>query len=149
MSDFSHHPTQFEGIAAPRNHRQTWMTAIFFATIAAVAITLVAATQWAATPHCRLHPRPVLTHSEQTPTATSRGGAPCLIAANNSDARVEALEVVTSPNNGWVATRGKTGLVYFPNADFKGMDSFDLRLVRRTDTNAFVTTNISMKVKVD
>jgi hypothetical protein len=73
----------------------------------------------------------------------------CFIAANNTDARVEALEIVTSPSNGWVATRGKTAMVYFPNAGFKGTDAFELRLVRRTDTEAFLTTTINMKVKVD
>jgi hypothetical protein len=149
MSEFSHHPAQFEGIPAQHDRRQKWIAAIFLATIADGAMTLASATHWAPTPSCRLHPKPVLMHAVQAPIATSRGGSPCFIAANNTDARVEALEIVTSPSNGWVATRGKTAMVYFPNAGFKGTDAFELRLVRRTDTEAFLTTTINMKVKVD
>lgn len=146
MSD---HATQFEETVAQDGHRQTWTAAILIAAIAGLAVTLAGAAQWTAAPHCRLHPRPVLAHWQQAPTATSRGGGPCLIAANNSDARVESLEIVTAPSNGFVATRGKNRLVYFPNADFKGVDSFEMRLIRRTDTKAVMTTNITMTVKVD
>jgi len=149
MSEFSHHPAQFEASPAQHNHRQTRIAAIFFATIAGGAVVLAGATHWAPASSCKLHPRPLLIHAVQAPIATSRGGSPCLIAANNSDARVEALEIVTSPSNGWVATRGKTALVYFPNAEFKGTDAFEMRLVRRTDTETFLTTNIHMRVKVD
>ncbi len=149
MSEFSHHPAQIEGIAAQHNHRQTWIAALILGTIAATATTLVGVAQWMPAPHCRLHPRPLLMHGVHEPVATSRGGGPCLIAANNSDARVEALELVTSPSNGWVATRGKAAMVYFPNEKFKGTDTFELRLVRRTDTRSLVATKINMKVKVD
>ncbi len=149
MSEFSHHPAQFEGIPTQHDRRQKRIAAIFLAAIAGGALTLVGATQWAPAPSCRLHPKPALTHAEQAPIAISRGGSPCLIAANNGDARVEALEIITSPSNGWIATRGKAAMVYFPNAEFKGNDAFELRLVRRTDTAAFITTNINMKVKVD
>ena len=45
--------------------------------------------------------------------------------------------------------RGATGLQYIPNAQFKGLDSFAFRVVRRTKTGEPWNEVITMKVDVD
>jgi hypothetical protein len=149
MSGPSHATADSRTTAKPHHVRQTWLAVSCLAAIAFLALALGPVFRLPAAKDCRLHPRPNLTPAAQAVTATSRGGWPCLITANNSDTRAEALHVVSPPRNGWIATRGATRLVYFPNASFKGVDMFDVELVRRTDTTSPLVHTITVRVKVD
>ena len=44
--------------------------------------------------------------------------------------------------------RGKTGLIYVPNSQFKGQDSFDLKVLRENEPDTAAKV-INMKVNVD
>lgn len=149
MSDLSHPAMDCENTDAQHDIRHTFVAAAFIAVLAGLALTMGGGARWFAAKDCKLYPLPALLHSERAATATSRGGAPCLILAHKSNLRIESLEVVMPPRNGTIATRGKTGLVYFPNSQFKGSDSFQLKLVRRTDARASVATTIDLLVNID
>lgn len=129
--------------------RQTYMAAGFLLAVAGLVFTIAGGTRLFVPKDCQLHSRAVLTQSGNQATATSRGGAPCLISAHNNHADVEALEIVTPPSNGRIVTRGKTGLVYVPNLQFKGTDSFDMRVIRRNRPSSSDAKIISMTIDVD
>lgn len=129
--------------------RQTYMAAGFLLAMAGLVFTIAGGARLFVPKDCQLHSGAVLTQSGNHATATSRGGAPCLISAHQNHADVEALEIVTPPSNGRIVARGKTALVYVPNSQFRGTDSFDMRVIRRAKPNSSDARIISMKIDVD
>lgn len=127
--------------------RQSWLAAAFLIALAGLVFTIAGGLRLLVPHDCQLSPQWLLPSGDAA-IATSRGGAPCLISARNTQANVEALELVTPPRNGRIDARGKTGLIYVPNAQFRGEDSFDLKVLRKNGPNAEAKI-INMKVNVD
>lgn len=128
--------------------RQSILAATFLIALAALVFTIAGGMRLFVPRDCQLQPHWLGAQSGDAATATSRGGAPCLISARNTQANVEALELVTPPRSGRIDMRGKTGLIYVPNSQFKGQDSFDLKVLRKNEPDAAGKV-INMKINVD
>jgi hypothetical protein len=133
---------------APATSHDTGIAITFFAVLAALTLTLVGGARIFVTSGCSLDNRLALLHDGGEANAISRRGAPCLVSPLKGDWRVKALEVVTPPRNGRVAMRGAIGLLYIPNSQFRGSDSFAFRVIRRDDAG-HSATNILMNVNVE
>lgn len=135
----------------PADHvidRQSILAVAFLLTLAALVFTIAGGLRVLSPRDCRLQPHWLGPKSDDSATATSRGGAPCLISARNTNSNIEALELVTPPRNGRIDTRGKTGLIYVPNSRFKGQDVFNLKVLHKNEPDT-ASRIITMKVKVD
>jgi hypothetical protein len=143
-----HDQTKDEALPDSHIDRQSYIAASFLIILAGLVFTVAGGTRFFAPKTCQLPPQGLWLQSGHEATATSRGGAPCLISARNTHANVEALEIVTPPRNGRIDMRGKTGLIYVPNSQFKGEDSFNLKILRRNEPSSNAKI-ISMKVNVD
>lgn len=128
--------------------RQSILAATFLIALAALVFTIAGGMRVFVPQDCQLQPRWLGTQSGEAATATSRGGAPCLISARNSQTNVKALELVTPPLHGRIDMRGKTGLIYVPNSQFRGQDSFDFKVLRENEPDTAARV-INMKVNVD
>lgn len=133
----------------PSTTSDTSIAVAFFVVLAVLTLTLAGAIRMFSPASCNLDDRLVLLHESGEGSAVTRRGAACLVKPLRSDWRVKALEVVSPPANGKVSMRGATGLQYVPNAQFKGLDSFAFRVVRRTKSGEPWNEVITMKVEVD
>jgi hypothetical protein len=59
---------------------------------------------------------------------TVRGGTACALWVKGSTASITDLEITSPPRHGVVLTRGRTGVVYQPERQFTGRDSFAFTL---------------------
>jgi hypothetical protein len=141
-------PYPAAGNHAPAASHDTGIAITFFAILAALTLTLVGGLRIFVPFGCSLDNRLALLHDGGEATAVSRRGAPCLVSPLKGDWRVRAIEVVTPPSNGKLAMRGAIGLLYTPNSQFRGADSFAFRVIRRSDAG-HSATNILMNVNVE
>jgi len=149
MTRMPYPAAQNQNPLTPSNASDTGIAVVFFAVLAMLTLTAAGAVRLFSPAGCNLDDRLVLLHESGEGSAVSRRGAACLVKPLRSDWRVRALEVVSPPANGTVSMRGATGLQYIPNAQFKGLDSFAFRVVRRTKTGEPWNEVITMKVDVD
>ena len=52
----------------------------------------------------------------------------CTISVDIGSALISAVSIETSPANGSLVLRGRTGVIYFPHPNFKGKDMFAFAL---------------------
>jgi hypothetical protein len=120
------------------------------ATIAVLAVSGLAL--WAKAPRligdCRTAPRPMLLAEQVEATMTIRGRTPCLIIAQLTNDTISGLDVIRKPNNGKLTVRGRTGLIYHPDRNFRGQDYFEYAMDRSAAAGA-TRSMVRVHVKVD
>jgi hypothetical protein len=128
--------------------RQSYLAITFLLVLAGLVFVISGGMRFMVPPNCQLQSQWLRMQPGFEAIATSRGGAPCVISARNTHANAEALEIITPPRNGRVDMRGKTGLIYVPNSQFRGQDSFNFRVLQRnaSDSEADI---VNMKINVD
>jgi hypothetical protein len=75
-------------------------------------------------PECRTTPARLAFIPVTEVKATTSAGTPCLVSLGLGSARVDKLTITVDPQHGAVAPRGRTGVIYRPQSDFRGEDAF-------------------------
>jgi hypothetical protein len=79
-------------------------------------------------PECRTTPARLAFIPVTEVKAITSAGTPCLVPLGLGSARVDKLTITVDPQHGAVAPRGRTGVIYSPQSDFRGEDAFWLSL---------------------
>ncbi len=101
-----------------------------------------------AAPVCQTNPIALLFGTSLTTTMTVTGDRPCSIWVRPVGASVNELSVTQSPQYGAVSPRGRTGVIYRAQKDFRGEDSFAFSMEGRSGANAgaaVVLVNVTVK----
>jgi hypothetical protein len=97
---------------------------------AAVGILAIGIMFWTHPPgarDCRVTPLPMVFGFSTEISVTMPAGVPCTIAVQPGGS-VRQLTIDAEPENGTVAARGRTGVIYRPHPKFKGEDHFSFSL---------------------
>jgi hypothetical protein len=87
-------------------------------------------------PRCQTRPIPIAFGTMVETRVAVPAQRACTITVSIGSAVISAVAVETEPEHGRLAPRGRTGVVYVPDADFKGEDSFVFALERSPDRGA-------------
>jgi hypothetical protein len=98
------------------------LIAIFAALIAIRSAELVGIRE------CRADPVALALGLDIEATMTVRGGSACALWIKGATASIAELEITSPPRHGVVLTRGRTAVVYQPERQFAGRDSFAFTL---------------------
>jgi hypothetical protein len=90
---------------------------------------------------CRADPVALVLGLNIEATMTVRGGSACALWIKGATASIAELEITSPPRHGVVLTRGRTGVVYQPERQFAGWDSFAFTL--RGTSSADAGTSIA------
>jgi hypothetical protein len=90
---------------------------------------------------CRADPVALALGLNIEATMTVQGGSACALWIKGATASIGDLEITSPPRHGVVLTRGRTGVVYQPERQFVGRDSFAFTL--RGTSPADVGTSIA------
>ena len=94
----------------------------------AILATIGAAHAFDVVPECRTT-APRLAFIPVTEVkATTSAGTPCFVSLGLRSAGVDKLTITVDPQHGAVAPRGRTGVIYSPQLDFRGEDAFWLSI---------------------
>jgi hypothetical protein len=77
---------------------------------------------------CRADPVALALGLNIEATMTVQGGSACALWIKGATASIGDLEITSPPRHGVVLTRGRTGVVYQPERQFAGRDSFAFTL---------------------
>ena len=94
----------------------------------AILATIGAARAFDVVPECRTTAARLAFIPVTEVKATASAGTPCLVSLGLGSARVDKLTITVDPQHGAVAPRGRTGVIYSPQSDFRGEDAFWLSL---------------------
>jgi hypothetical protein len=75
-------------------------------------------------PECRTIPERLAFIPVTEVKAATSAGTPCLVSLGLGSARVDKLTITVDPQHGAVTPRGRTGVIYTPQSDFRGKDAF-------------------------
>jgi hypothetical protein len=89
-----------------------------------VAIGAARAADVVVVPECRATPARLAFIPVAEVKATTPAGTPCLVSFGPGSARVDKLTITVDPQHGAVAPRGRAGVIYSPESDFRGEDAF-------------------------
>jgi hypothetical protein len=78
--------------------------------------------------NCRADPVALALGLNIEATMTVQGGSACALWIKGATASIGDLEITSPPRHGAVLTRGRTGVVYQPERQFTGRDSFAFTL---------------------
>jgi hypothetical protein len=90
----------------------------------AILATIGAVRAFEVVPECRTTPARLAFIPVTEVKATTSEGTPCLVSLGLGAARVDKLTITVDPQHGAVAPRGRTGVIYSPQSDFRGEDAF-------------------------
>lgn len=94
----------------------------------AILATIGAARAFEVVPECRTTPAQLAFIPMTEVKATTSAGTACFVSLGLGSARVDKLTITVDPQHGAVAPRGRTGVIYSPQSDFRGEDSFWLSI---------------------
>jgi hypothetical protein len=119
-------PSQFSGVGRPDVLPTTLRNAIKSAAacLAVVALLVMSllANSAAVSSDCRSNPIPLVFDANIQASIMVASGIACPVWAQPLSATVDELQITTPPQNGQALLRGRTGMIYRPNAGFKGED---------------------------
>ena len=95
-------------------------------TIGLLLIGLVAS--WLMPERCQTRPIAVAVGASTDASVSMQAGRACTIAVEIGPAIIRMVSIETHPAHGRLMLRGRTGLVYVPDRDFKGNDTFAFTL---------------------
>lgn len=102
-----------------------------------LALTVICLSAFSsAAPDCRVSAVPLTFGAQADATITMKAGLACPIVVRAGSASVDKLEILSMPQAGTVAERGRTGVTYRPQAGFKGEDSFIFAMRGRSDAHS-------------
>ena len=96
---------------------------------------------------CHVAPVPVTLGANADTSVAMPAGAPCTVILRTGQAVVEDLTVTVPPQHGTVVARGRTGVVYRPQRQFRGDDRFAFAVSGRLGP-AFETSVVRVHVTV-
>jgi hypothetical protein len=79
-------------------------------------------------PECEAQPISIVLGQNAEATMTVSRGTRCQIASGLATTSIEEFTVVDPPKHGIVMQRGRTGVVYQSDGDFRGKDSFSFEM---------------------
>ena len=94
----------------------------------AILVAIGAARAFDVVPECRTTAARLAFIPVTEVKATTSAGTPCLVPLGLGSARVDKLTITVDPQHGAVAPRGRTGVIYSPQSDFRGEDAFWLSI---------------------
>jgi hypothetical protein len=94
----------------------------------AILVAIGAARAFDVVPECRTTPARLAFIPVTEVKAITSAGTPCLVPLGLGSARVDKLTITVDPQHGAVAPRGRTGVIYSPQSDFRGEDAFWLSI---------------------
>jgi hypothetical protein len=109
---------------ADKGHIGTIVGAAGVLAVAGLVLWAVPASLPAAVSRCQLEPHRLSFVPESKARLTVKGNIACAVSARLGAARVNAMNIVELPRHGRLRPRGRTGVIYRPDADFKGEDDF-------------------------
>jgi hypothetical protein len=89
---------------------------------------------------CAVKPIPLVLGVDTEISIAMPAGAPCTILVQPGSSRVEEITVPALPQSGILTLRGRTGVVYRPQAGFRGEDSFTFSLSGRSGSTSGAST---------
>jgi hypothetical protein len=124
--------------AAPRGPKvRPTRTGFAWVSLFAILTAVIAARAFGVTPvsECRATPSRLSFAPITEVKMTTSTRAPCLLSLRLGTAQVDALTITTAPQHGAVSPRGRTGVVYRPQAGFRGEDAFWFSFDGRSNQN--------------
>lgn len=115
-----------------------------------LAVASVAAMIWSTTHaarDCRFKPIALALGLDKQIAATVPRGVPCSVHTLTGEATVEDLTIQSPPRHGELAPRGRTGVLYRPDPNFKGEDSFAFEL-RGGPSSSHAKSTVRVQVTV-
>ena len=109
--------------------------------LAALLFGLVA--NWYAPSDCQSPPVALTPGSTANASIAVSAGKPCPVIVTIDSTVIDDLTIETKPRHGMAVARGRTGVVYVPDANFRGEDAFRFSLRRagpRGETSSVIVT---------
>jgi hypothetical protein len=109
--------------------------------LAALVLGLVA--NWDAPSDCHSPPVALTPGSTANASIAVSAGKACPVLVTIGSTVIDDLTIEPKPRHGTVVVRGRTGVVYVPDANFRGEDAFGFSLRRagpRGETSSVVVT---------
>jgi len=97
---------------------------------------------------CRTDPISLAFGPEINATMTTPPGRACLLSIKVTSASIDQLEIISAPQHGAVTARGHTGMIYRPEREFVGNDSFAFALRNNNAARRDQPTLIRVRVSV-
>jgi hypothetical protein len=86
------------------------------------------AASWSMPVRCQTRPIALAPGASTDASVAMRAGRACTIAVEIGPAIIRAVRIETNPAHGKLMLRGRTGVIYVPDRDFKGKDVFAFAL---------------------
>jgi hypothetical protein len=115
-----------------------------------LAVASVAAMIWSTTHaarDCRFKPIALAIGLDRQIAAAVPRGMPCSVQTLTGEATVEDLTIQSPPRHGELAPRGRTGVFYRPDPNFKGEDSFAFEM-RGGPSSSYAKSIVHVQVNV-
>ena len=97
---------------------------------------------------CQVSPLGLVLGAETAVTMRTGSGMACTVAVQTGSAVIDDIAVTAQPGHGSIAPRGRTGVIYRPQARYRGEDSFELALHGRSGMGedvAIVRVRVTVK----
>lgn len=133
--------------APDRSDRVAGTAACYLIALGAACVCAALWTQALGAVGCHVAPVPVTLGVDANAAVSMPAGAPCTVILRTGQAMIEDLTVTVSPAHGTVAARGRTGVVYRPQRQFRGDDRFSFSVRGRLGP-AFETSVVRVQVSV-
>jgi hypothetical protein len=86
------------------------------------------AASWLMPVRCQTRPIALALGASTDASVAMRAGRACTISVETGPAVIRAVSIETNPAHGKLMLRGRTGVIYVPDRDFKGKDAFAFAL---------------------
>jgi hypothetical protein len=86
------------------------------------------AASWLMPARCQTRPIALAPGASTDTSIAMQAGRACTISVEIGPAVIRAISIATDPAHGRLMPRGRTGVIYVPDRDFKGKDTFAFAL---------------------
>ena len=116
-----------------------------FVGISALSVCVVVTTGALSDRSCRVKPVPLMLGAATDISIAAPADMPCTILVRTGSTSLDAMTIEAPPQNGTLAERGRTGVIYRPSRGFKGDDAFTFSLRGGVPESAIIRVRASIK----
>lgn len=113
---------------APFAAPQQWDIRVFCGLATTGLLLIGLAASWLMPARCQTLPIALALGASTDASIATRAGRACTISVEIGSAIIRNVSIETNPAHGRLMLRGRTGVIYVPDRDFKGKDVFAFAL---------------------